>query len=172
MRKIWACFLNQSQHCMQSSPFQVDSGINVISLLNVLCMLVQFFCMRACTLCGLGVCTSFDNASSEVNCTLVSLLTWNCRECMYRIRSNKCPGRLTKSFRVGTNLFHIFCKDQPPPHHKDTSRPSWLMDMGVWLIVLWLIIAKFDRWALIEAWAAMGMNTVLLVKPSMTLRLK
>ena len=35
------------------------------------------------------------------------------------------------------------------------SRPSWLMDMGIWLIILWLIISKFDGWAA-GAYTGMG----------------
>ena len=34
------------------------------------------------------------------------------------------------------------------------------MDMGIWLIILWLAIWKFDGWALIGARAAIGTNTV------------
>ena len=56
---------------------------------------------------------------------------------MYHICSNKRP-RLTNSLRVDACLFKYFCKDQPL--HKDNSRPSWLLEMGIWLIILWLTI--------------------------------
>ena len=95
-----------------------------------------------------------------------------CWVVMYCICSNKCPGCLTKSLRVGTYSFRYFFARINPKKtnkqtkqnkkHKCTFRPSWLIDMGIWLIILWLIISKFDEWALIGAWAAIGRNTVYL----------
>ena len=72
----------------------------------------------------------------------------------FRIRSNKSPGCLTKSLRV------FFARINPKNPNKYSSRPSWLMDMDIWLIILWLIISKFLKWALIGAWAAIDMNMV------------
>ena len=77
-------------------------------------------------------------------------------------RSNMSPGRLTKSLRVGAYSFRYFLQGSIQKRHKYTSIPSWSMEMGIWSIILclWLIISKFDRWALIGAWAAIGTNTV------------
>ena len=39
------------------------------------------------------------------------------RKYMYRIHSNKRPGRLTKSFRLGAYLFQYFLKWSTPQNH-------------------------------------------------------
>ena len=77
---------------------------------------------------------------------------------MYSICSNKRPGCLTKSFRVGTYLFQYFFARINPQNPDPLS--SWV-NIIIWLIFLWLIISKFKGWALIGMWALIETNTVL-----------
>ena len=60
-----------------------------------------------------------------------------------RIYSNKSLGRL-KVIKGGAYSFSYLLQSSTLKTHKYTSRPSWLMDVGIWLIISWLIISKFD----------------------------
>ena len=64
---------------------------------------------------------------------------------------------LNKVIKGGLLFALIFFAWINPKVHKNMSRPSWVMDM---VIILWLIISKFDGWVRLEAWAAIGRNTV------------
>ena len=90
----------------------------------------------------------------KINAHPVNLLFTSLRENIY---SNKSPGHLTVLLFIRPLFISIFfCKNQTQKPHKHMYRPSWLMDMGIWLSNLWLIILKFDGWALTGVWTAIG----------------